>query len=154
MSAPVEDARKAYAEFQEKVKRTVYFDNLSPQVTEAVIRTAVEQFGDIVKVEFIPNYTIPYPIPQAALVEMKNAKAARGIVSVMRSYPFMISGMPRPVRALAAKPEMFPDRPPPPDRKIQLQFVKPSDPEFEVAKNLKQLYTKHAAEHLAVIKVC
>nr|CAD1839557.1 unnamed protein product [Ananas comosus var. bracteatus] len=66
MSSSSEQARKAYAEFEEKVKRTVLLENLSPHVTTSVIKTAVDQFGTAVNVEFIPNYTLPYNIPQAA----------------------------------------------------------------------------------------
>ncbi|KAJ6794876.1 Uncharacterized protein M6B38_228210 [Iris pallida] len=156
MSTPNEQAneqvKKAYAEFQEKVKRTVFLDNLSPQVTAAVIKTALGQFGETVNVEFIPNYTIPYPIPQCALVEMENVKQARAVVDMMTTYPFMMSGMPRPVRAMPAKAEMFSDRPSPPDRKIKVQWLEPSDPNFEAAKKMKELCMKHTAETLALIK--
>ncbi|CAL9120422.1 unnamed protein product [Musa textilis] len=153
MTTSSEEARKTYAEFEEKVSRTVFLDNLSAQVTTAVIKQALGQFGNVMNVEFIPNYTIPYPIPQSALVEMENEKQAKALISEMTNYPFMMSGMPRPVRAKPAKIEMFADRPPPPDRKIQVRWVDPSDPDFVVAKKLKQLCKKHNAEQLALIKV-
>ncbi|CAD5178737.1 ASI1-immunoprecipitated protein 1-like [Musa acuminata AAA Group] len=152
MTTSSEEARKTYAEFEEKVSRTVFLDNLSTQVTTAVIKQALGQFGNVMNVEFIPNYTIPYPIPQSALVEMENEKQAKALISEMTNYPFMMSGMPRPVRAKPAKIEMFADRPPPPDRKIQVRWVDPSDADFVVAKKLKQLCKKHNAEHLALIK--
>ncbi|ONK55553.1 uncharacterized protein A4U43_UnF1710 [Asparagus officinalis] len=85
-----EVARKAYAEFEEKVQRTVFLNNLSPTVTSAVITKALNQFGDVVSVEFIPNYTIPYPIPQCALVEMKDPKQAGVVIALMDGHPFMI----------------------------------------------------------------
>ncbi|XP_072989545.1 ASI1-immunoprecipitated protein 1-like [Typha latifolia] len=152
MSTNLDQAKKAYAEFEEKVKRTVLLDNLSPQVTTSVIKTALDQFGAVVSVEFIPNFTIPFNIPQTALVEMENPKQATSVINMMNDYPFMMSGMPRPVRARPAKAEMFADRPSPPDRKIQIRWVEPSDPDFEVAKELKQLVKRHHAETLALIK--
>ncbi|XP_074568235.1 ASI1-immunoprecipitated protein 1 [Curcuma longa] len=152
MAAPPEDARNAYNEFLEKVKRTIFLDNLSPQVTEPVVKKALGQFGNVVKIEFIPNYTIPYPIPQAALVEMENEKQAKGIVAELTSYPFMMSGMPRPVRAKPAKIEMFADRPALPDRKIEVRWVEPSDPDFNVVNELKLLYKRQNADHLAMVK--
>lgn len=152
MSTPNEEAKKAYDEFREKVKRTVFLDTLSPQVTAAVIKTALGQFGETVSVEFLPNYTIPYPIPQCALVEMENAKQARAVIDMMTTYPFLMAGMPRPVRALPAKAEMFSDRPSPPDRKIKVQWLEKSDPNFEAAKKMKELCKKHTAETLALIK--
>ncbi|KAH7680940.1 RNA recognition motif domain-containing protein [Dioscorea alata] len=151
--ATQERLEKAYAAFQEKVKRTVYLDNISPQVNIPVIRTALGQFGNVVNVEFILNYTIPFDIPQCALVEMENEKEAAAVISEMKNFPFMILGMPRPARALPAKPEMFADRPSPPNRKIQLRWVKPSDPEFEVGKKLKQQVKRHRAETNAMIKL-
>ncbi|XP_020083890.1 uncharacterized protein LOC109706917 [Ananas comosus] len=151
MSSSSEQARKAYAEFEEKVKRTVLLENLSPHVTASVIKTAVDQFGTAVNVEFIPNYTLPYNIPQAALVEMEDPKHVDTVISMMTDFPFMMSGMPRPVRARRAQPEMFADRPSP-DRKMQVRWVDPSDPDFEAAKKLKLLAKGHHVETLALIK--
>ena len=51
--------REEYAAFEQKVKRTVYVDNLSPQVTETVLQTALDQFGTVKSVQFIPNYITP-----------------------------------------------------------------------------------------------
>lgn len=148
-----EQARKEYAEFEEKVRKTVFVDNLSPQVTQAVIETALGQFGNVVNVEFLPNYTIPYPIPPCALVEMETAKQARAVIAEMTNHPFMMSGMPRPVRAQAASAEMFADRPPPPDRKILVRWVDQSDPDYEACMQTKELCKKHTAEILALTKV-
>ncbi|XP_072965759.1 ASI1-immunoprecipitated protein 1-like [Typha angustifolia] len=154
MSTSSERAKEvAYSRFRDKVKKTVLLDNLSPRVTESVVRAALEQFVCVVSVEFIPNYTIPYNVPQAALVEMENPNQASSIVSMMTDYPFMMSGMPRPVRARPAKAEMFPNRPSRPGRKIQFRWVEPSDPYFQVAKQLKKLARKHNAETLALIKL-
>ncbi|KAL7251128.1 hypothetical protein ACSBR1_013040 [Camellia fascicularis] len=142
-----------YAAFEEKVRRNVYIDNLSPQVTEAVLRTALNQFGNVEKVQFIPNYTEPRNIPRCALVEMENSKQAKQIVSEMGNFPFMMSGMPRPVRACAAEMEMFDDHPRKPGRKIKFHWLDPQDPDFKVAKELKLLTRKHAAESSFALKV-
>ncbi|CAL5391966.1 unnamed protein product [Camellia sinensis] len=150
----VMDSEEAeYAAFEEKVRRNVYIDNLSPQVTEAVLRTALNQFGNVEKVQFIPNYTEPRNIPRCALVEMENSKQAKQIVSEMVNFPFMMSGMPRPVRARAAEMEMFDDHPRKPGRKIKFHWLDPQDPDFTVAKELKLLTRKHAAESSFALKV-
>ncbi|XP_057516193.1 uncharacterized protein LOC130797576 isoform X4 [Amaranthus tricolor] len=65
--------------------------------------------------------------------------------SVIRTA-FEQYGMPRPVRGRPAEPEMFEDRPPKPGRKIQLFWMDPKDPDFEVAEKLKHLARKHIAE--------
>ena len=153
MSTSSAQARKEYAEFEEKVKRTVFLDNLSPQVTSAVIETAFGQFGSVVSVEFLPNYTIPYPIPLCALVEMETPKLARAVVADISNYPFMMTGMPRPVRAQLATAEMFPDRPSLPDMKIHARWVDPSDPDYEVGMKTKELCKKHNTETMVLIKV-
>uniref|UniRef100_A0A5B7CBT4 RRM domain-containing protein n=1 Tax=Davidia involucrata TaxID=16924 RepID=A0A5B7CBT4_DAVIN len=139
-------AEAEYAAFEEKVKRTVYLDNLSPQVTEAVLKAALNQFGNVTSVQLIPNYTEPKNIPRCALVEMENSKQAREIVLEMANSPFMMSGQPRPIRARAAEVEMFDDRPRKPGRKIHCRWLDPKDPDFEAAKKLKHLTRKHAAE--------
>lgn len=135
-----------YTAFEQKVSRTVYIDNLSPHVTESVIRTALDQFAIVKNVKFLPNYTGPSNLPQCALVEVDSAKKAEDIISMIRQYPFMMSGMPRPVRAQHAVIEMFDDRPIKPNRNITARWLEPSDPDFEVAKDLKNLTRKHAAE--------
>ncbi|KAF7124348.1 hypothetical protein RHSIM_Rhsim12G0009000 [Rhododendron simsii] len=59
-----------YAAFEERVRRTVYVDNLSPQVNESILKSAFDQFGNVCKVEFIPNYAEESNMPRYALVEM------------------------------------------------------------------------------------
>ncbi|KAM7471083.1 hypothetical protein LguiA_009266 [Lonicera macranthoides] len=145
-------AEAEYAAFEEKVKRTVYVDNLSPQVTESVLKTALNQFGNVTNAEFIPNYMEPVSLPLAALVEMENSKQARQIISEMANFPFMMSGMPRPVRARAAEVEMFDERPRKPGRRIQICWLSPKDPDFEVAKKIKNLTRKHATESSFLLK--
>ncbi|XP_057794155.1 uncharacterized protein LOC131010585 isoform X2 [Salvia miltiorrhiza] len=145
-------AEEEYGAFLVKVKRTIYVDNLSPKVTEPVMRTAFNQFGNVKSVQFISMYLEPKNAPQAALVEMENPKQARAIIDEMGSYPFMILGMPRPVRASAARLEMFDDRPRKPGRKIICRWLDPKEPEFEVAKKLKCAVRKHAAETLGMLE--
>ncbi|XVF37714.1 hypothetical protein REPUB_Repub20aG0033400 [Reevesia pubescens] len=141
-----------YAAFEKKVRRTVFMDNLSPHVTESVMRTALDQYGTVKSVQFIPNYLEPQNIPQCALVEMEKEKQAEVVISTISQFPFMMSGMPRPVRARAAVPEMFADRPRKPGRQIHFRWLDPADPDFEVASKLKRLAKKHAAETAVMLK--
>lgn len=143
---------KEYSAFQEKVKRTIYVDNLAPSVTDAVMKAAFNQFGNVISIHFIPNYLEAKNLSQAALVEMESAKTAREIVVQMGNFPFMILGMPRPVRVLAARGEMFEDRPRKPGRKILCQWLDPKDPKFEVANKIKQIVKQHAAEASLVLE--
>ncbi|KAJ1430908.1 RNA-binding domain superfamily [Sesbania bispinosa] len=136
-----------YAAFEEKVRRTVYFDNMSPQVTESVMRTAFAQFATVISIKFIPNYLGPGYLPRCALVELDSEKKAKEVITMTRQYPFMMAGMPRPVRARPAVMEMFDDRPMNPNnRKIECRWLDPSDPDFKVAKELKKLTQKQTAE--------
>lgn len=146
-------AKKEYTAFEEKVRRTVYLDSLSPLVTESVIRTALDQFGSVTNVHFIPNYTEPKNTAQCALVEMDNEKQATEVIKTIATHPFMMSGMPRPVRARVAKVAMFDDRPVKPGRKITCRWLNTDDPDFEVAQKLKRLTRKHAAEASFLLKL-
>lgn len=141
-----------YAAFEEKVSRTVYLDNLSPNVTEAVIRSGVDQFGRVKSIQFIPNYIGPSNLPQSALVEMEDEKDAKAVISVMTQSPFMMSGKPRPVRARPAEPEMFDDRPEKPGKEIKFRWVTPKDPDFEARMSLKRLVRKHTYESSILLK--
>ncbi|KAB2062365.1 Putative RNA-binding rbpD [Gossypium arboreum] len=141
-----------YAAFEEKVRRTVYLDNLSPNVTESIVRTALDQYGTVKSVEFIPNYLEPRNMPQCALVEMEKGKQAKVVISTLSEFPFMMSGMPRPVRARAAVAEMFGDRPRKPGRQIRICWLDTADPDFEVASKLKQLVKRHATETAVMLK--
>ncbi|KAK2984001.1 hypothetical protein RJ640_024215 [Escallonia rubra] len=141
-----------YAAFEEKVTRTVFLDNLSPQVTESVLKTAFNQFGSVTNVQFIPYYIEPLNIPLAALVEMENPKQAKQIISEMANFLFMMSGMPRPVRVSPAVVEMFEDRPRKPGTKIESRWLNQNDPHFVVAKKIKNLTRRHAAERSFMLK--
>ncbi|KAE8820006.1 hypothetical protein D1007_01972 [Hordeum vulgare] len=151
-SAAELEAIKRYQEFEEKVKRTVYLDNLSHRATEAVIKTALGQFCSIRKVSFVVNYTIPYNIPQSALVEMETEKDAEVVVSMLHDFPFMISGIPRPVRAKHATAEMFNDRPRRPGSKLKFRWVGHRDPDYEILKKSKILSRRHEVENFALIE--
>ncbi|CAA6662386.1 unnamed protein product [Spirodela intermedia] len=96
MGSGEEGDRKAYKEFMEKVKRTVFIDYLSPMVTVPILKTAIGQFGNVLGVHLIPNWLEQGEVPQCALVEMESETQARCVVSEMSALPFMISGMPRP----------------------------------------------------------
>ncbi|RXH70726.1 hypothetical protein DVH24_013472 [Malus domestica] len=104
-----------YAAFEEKVKRTVYLDNISPQVTESIVKTALSQFGTVKSVQFIPNYL---NVLHCALVEMENPKEASVIGKEITEFRFMILGIPRLVRALSAAANVFDERPTMPRRQI------------------------------------
>ncbi|KAI3808558.1 hypothetical protein L1987_24511 [Smallanthus sonchifolius] len=132
------------AAFEEKVKKTIYIDNLSPQVTKAVLENALNQFGNVTEVQFIPTYFASCSV-YAALVEMESIKQAEEIIREMGDSPLMISGMPRPVRAQKAQIEMFDDRPKK-RRKIVCYWMDPDHQNFDVAKKIKDLTKKHAAE--------
>ncbi|XP_047313467.1 uncharacterized protein LOC124916752 [Impatiens glandulifera] len=145
-------SENAYGVFLEKVKRTVYIDNLSPQVTEAVLKASLNQFGDVENVEFIPNYTFPSELPRCALVEMKTSRQAQKIMGDLSDFPFLISGMPRPVRVRKAEVEMFDDRPEKPGSKVECSWLTPEDPNFQVAIKLKKLSKQHVAETAFLLK--
>ncbi|KAK7846227.1 ASI1-immunoprecipitated protein 1 [Quercus suber] len=139
-------AQADYAAFEERRKRTVYLDNLSPQVTEPVVKTALNQFGNVKSVQFIPNYIEPRNIPQCALVEMENTRQAEAVLSEIFQFPFMISGMPRPVRARPAEVGMFGDKPNMPGRTIRCRWLDKNNPNFKIAQKTKALIWKNAAE--------
>jgi hypothetical protein len=142
-----------YADFEARVKRTIYIDQLSPLVTSQVITAALAQCANVVSTEFIVNYTVPYDIPAAALVELDNESQAKAAVDLMNDFPFIIGGMPRPVRAAYAKPEMFRDRPRKPGLKFEISWVKQGDPEYDGMVKLKGLAKRQEAENMALVKV-
>ncbi|KAF3457706.1 hypothetical protein FNV43_RR02364 [Rhamnella rubrinervis] len=139
-------AQPEYAAFEEKVKHTVYMDNLSPRVSESVLRNALEQFGSVKSIQFIPNYLGPRNMPRCALVEMENTKQANSVLSILAQFPFMINGMPRPVTARPAEVEMFSDPPKKPGRNITVRWLDTKDPDFAVVMQLKRLAQRHSAE--------
>ncbi|KQK20224.1 uncharacterized protein LOC100827544 [Brachypodium distachyon] len=146
------EAIKEFQEFEERVKRTVYLDNLSHHATEAIIKSSLSQFCTLRKVSFVVNYTIPYNIPQSALVEMETEKDAEVLVSMLHDFPFMMYGMPRPVRAKRATAEMFNDCPRRPGSKFKFHWVGPTDPDSEILKRLKLISRRHEVENLALIE--
>ncbi|PUZ68956.1 hypothetical protein GQ55_2G070100 [Panicum hallii var. hallii] len=151
-SAAFLEAAKEYKEFEEKVKRTVYLDNLSLLATDAVITMALNQFGNVKNVNFLTNYTVPFDIPQSALVEMETEKDAEYVVNMLDEFPFMMCGMPRPVRVKRATAEMFNDRPWKPGRKLEFCWVGPTDPDCQDVRRFKLMSKRHEVENLALIK--
>ncbi|CAI9098135.1 OLC1v1034725C1 [Oldenlandia corymbosa var. corymbosa] len=148
----MESSADEYEEFKERVRRTIYVDNLSPQVTEAILKAAFEQFCDVVNIKFIPNSVYPSHLPCAALLEVKTESSARAVVEAMSSAPFMICGMPRPVRVCAAEEGMFDDRPTKPDRRMTFQWLDEMDPKFQIARRMKNLTRRHANEAEYLLK--
>ncbi|XP_059309897.1 uncharacterized protein LOC132061031 [Lycium ferocissimum] len=141
-----------YAAFEDKVKRTVYIDNLSPLAKESVVKAALDQFGNVIQVKIIRTYLELKSMGRAALVEMQNADEAKTIISEICNSPFMISGMPRPVRARSAVVEMFDDRPRKPGRRMMCCWLESSDPDFEVAMKMKRIVRCHAKEANFLLK--
>ncbi|KAJ1288777.1 hypothetical protein BS78_02G114000 [Paspalum vaginatum] len=146
------EGAKVYKEFEDKVKRTIYLDSLSVQATDAVIKTALNQFGNVRNVNFLTNYTVPFDIPQSALVEMETEQEAESVVNVLHEFPFMIAGMPRPVSAKRATVEMFSDRPWKPGRKLEFRWVRRTDPDYHDVRKFMLMCMRHEVENLALIK--
>ncbi|CAM0952812.1 unnamed protein product [Alopecurus aequalis] len=152
MATSDEQAEKDYADFEARVKRTIYIDQLCPLVTSQVIKAGLAQCANVVSTEFVVNYTIPYDIPAAVLVELDDESQAKAAVDLMNDFPFIIDGMPRPVRAIYAKPEMFPDRPSRPGLKMEISWVQQGDPEYDGMTKLKGLAERQEAENMVLIK--
>ncbi|KAJ8565123.1 hypothetical protein K7X08_001583 [Anisodus acutangulus] len=138
--------------FEDKVKRTVYIDNLSPLAKESVVKAALDQFGNVIQVKIIRTYLELQSMGRAALVEMQNTDEAKTIISEICNSPFMISGMPRPVRARSPVAEMFDGRPRKPGRRIVCRWLESSDPDFEVAMKMKRIVRYHAKEANFLLK--
>ncbi|CAI0385338.1 unnamed protein product [Linum tenue] len=135
-----------YREFMEKVERTVYMDTLPPQANESVLKTGLDQFGDIKNISFIPNYMDPRNNMRCALVEMKDHNQAKNVIKTLTNSPFMIAGMPRPVRVLPVELKMFDDRPRKPGRKITFNWLEADDPDFKVTKDMKRAFVSNVVK--------
>ncbi|XP_006303307.2 uncharacterized protein LOC17900115 [Capsella rubella] len=141
-----------YEKFLERVRRTVYIDELTPLATYPVIEAAFNQFGTVKSVSFIPNFLGPKELPIGVLVEMETEEMAKDVTATVTQLPFMVAGMPRPVRATPSHPHMFVDRPKKPGRKIRFRWINPNDPDFDKAKKMKRLVRKHTAETSFMLK--
>ncbi|KAI3969866.1 hypothetical protein MKX01_038334 [Papaver californicum] len=64
-----------------------------------------------------------------------------------------MSGMPRPVKELAAAMEILVDCPTKPSWWTTCQWLEHSDPDFDVAQKLKQLLQKHAKEASYLLQI-
>lgn len=148
----MDSAEEEYDEFLKKVERTIYLDNISPDVTKSALKAAFNQFGIVSTVQFIPAFLQPNGI-HAVLVEMENRKQAEALITEMESAPFMVGGMPRPVRAKAAVVEMFTDHPRKPGRRIWCRWLPLRDPQFDVAKKIKKRVREHAKEAAFLLEV-
>ncbi|GLJ16779.1 hypothetical protein SUGI_0288940 [Cryptomeria japonica] len=146
------EQEEEYATFKEKVKRTVYLDNLSPLVTIPILKNALGQFGVVSNVQILPNYLEANNVAINALVEMQTEHEAANTVTEITTNVFMIAGMPRPVRAMKAKIEMFPDPPALPGRRIQCCWINSNDPHWNIVLSRKHLAMKHSAETAQLLK--
>uniref|UniRef100_A0A7N0U527 RRM domain-containing protein n=1 Tax=Kalanchoe fedtschenkoi TaxID=63787 RepID=A0A7N0U527_KALFE len=140
------------AEFKKKVERTVCLDHLSPLVNESAIRSALGQFGSVKSIRFVPKYLGPLQSGKCALVEMKDIKQARDIITTVSKHHFMICGMPRPIIAHAAKIGMFEDCPKIPRQAPLCHWVERGHPDFKKARKLKLLTKTHRAEDAFLLK--
>lgn len=53
-----------------------------------VLKSALDQFGDVLSVEFIPNYIYPQGLSKAALVDMTSAiRACRAEATIFANRP-------------------------------------------------------------------
>ncbi|GLJ16789.1 hypothetical protein SUGI_0289160 [Cryptomeria japonica] len=144
--------QEEYTAFEEKVKRTVYLDNLSPLVSIPILRNGLGQFGEVLNVKILPNYLEANNVAVSALVEMQNEREAANTVTEITENVFMIAGMPRPVRAMKAKIEMFPDRPTLPRRRIQCCWINSNDPNWNIVLTRKHFAMKHSLEAAQLLK--
>ncbi|KAB2625544.1 hypothetical protein D8674_017204 [Pyrus ussuriensis x Pyrus communis] len=137
-------SKSEYAAFEEKVKRTLYLDNISPQTVKTVW--------------FIPNYLESRNVPHCALVEMENPKQASVIGKEITEFRFMILGIPRPVRAHSAAANMF-DEHPPEDPNFEVQTVegflrkKQLEEEEKLAKLQSEAFKAHYKKYERVDSV-
>jgi hypothetical protein len=97
--------------FQEKLHRSFLLDEVTPQATVPMIRTALGQFGHVLSVDILADPLRSKFCGRRVVVEMASPREALRAVKEIQEHPFMIKGVPRPVRALMASPTMFPDRP-------------------------------------------
>eukprot|EP00252_Welwitschia_mirabilis_P013274 TRINITY_DN2925_c0_g1_i1.p1 TRINITY_DN2925_c0_g1~~TRINITY_DN2925_c0_g1_i1.p1 ORF type:complete len:206 (-),score=55.78 TRINITY_DN2925_c0_g1_i1:227-844(-) len=141
-----------YRDFEEKVKRTVYIDNLTPSVTVPILKKALEQFGTVIDAQILPNYLEDKNAAVSALVEMEDDKDATNTVNELGVNAFMIAGAPRPVRAKHATISMFPDHPAPPRRKLTCYWVNPGDPDWESVSKVRDQSMKHIAQALCLLQ--
>ncbi|CAN8295384.1 unnamed protein product [Cochlearia groenlandica] len=148
----VEAKEERYEAFLDKVRRTVYVDELTPHATKPVVESAFNQFGTVKDVSFVPNFLDPKESPMGVLVEMETEEMAKAVIGTATQFPFMVAGMPRPVRATASKPDMFDDRPQKPGKKHRVRWMKANDLDFDKAKKMKRVVRKHSAEAVYMVK--
>lgn len=145
---PSSNAASEFQKFEEKVKRCLMIEDVTPQANNALILTALGQFGTVVSIDIINDPLASKHAPKRVIVEMKTVREAAHAVKEIQERPFMIKGVPRPVRALAAVSTMFPDRPQKPNSstKRTCEWVKPGDPDWDKYNEFKQLAKRHVQE--------
>ncbi|GBG80968.1 hypothetical protein CBR_g31525 [Chara braunii] len=95
------------SEFEQKVRRTVFLDEIAPQVTVAIMQSALSQFGKVTSMKLV-NHPLDPLVPQGcALIEFANEEQAMRVAATTRKNLLMVGGMPRPVRARMASKYMF-----------------------------------------------
>lgn len=142
------NAVSEYQKFEEKMKRCLMIEDVTPQANNALILTALGQFGTVVSIDIISDPLASKHAAKRVIVEMRTAREAAHALKEIQEHVFMIKGVPRPVRALAAVPTMFPDRPQKPNsnNKRTCEWVKPGDPDWDRYNESKQLAKRHAQE--------
>lgn len=95
------------ASIAEKVERSLLVDDLGPSVTATVLSAAISQFGRVESIEFCWEPLRPITAGRSALVEMSSPEAAGRVCTELTEKLFMVAGLPRPVRACRARPEMY-----------------------------------------------
>eukprot|EP00250_Pteridium_aquilinum_P027597 c3528_g1_i1 orf=628-1275(+) len=145
---PPLNAASEFQKFEDKVKRCLMLEDVTPQVNIPMVQTALGQFGTVISVDILNDPLDSKHAAKRVIVEMKTPREAAHAVKEIHEHPFMIKGVPRPVRALAAVSTMFPDRPQKPNSgaKRTCEWVKPGDPDWDKYNEFKQLAKRHAQE--------
>lgn len=142
------NAASEFQKFEEKVKRCLVLEDVTPQATVPMIQTALGQFGTVISIDIITDPLDSKFAAKRVIVEMNSAREASHAVKEIQDHAFMLKGVPRPVLAVTASPTMFPDRPRKPGSSFKrvCEWVKPGDPDFDKYNEQKQLAKRHAAE--------
>lgn len=136
-----------FDKFDERVRRSVVLEEVTPHVNIPMIQTALGQFGTVVSVDILANPLESKLAAKRAIVEMESQKDAAYALKEIQEHPFMIKGVPRPVRATAAVHTLFPERPRKGSlSKLAWEWVEPGHPDFAAANELKRMAKRHAAE--------
>ncbi|GBG60867.1 hypothetical protein CBR_g15988 [Chara braunii] len=95
------------SQFDQKVRRTVFLDEIAPQVTVPIMQSALSQFGKVASIKLL-HHPLSALVPQGcALIEFSNEEQAMRVAATTRKNLLMVGGMPRPVRVRMASKYMF-----------------------------------------------